>query len=82
MSESNVRRAPTIAVMVTMVAIIIAVASSLGVPFVISTPPNAMAAGRGLQSGDLIVPGLILMVGGCILIALTGPSVLGAVGIR
>lgn len=63
-------------------AIIIAVASSLGVPFVISTPPNAMAAGRGLQSGDLIVPGLILMVGGCILIALTGPSVLGAVGIR
>ena len=62
--------------------IIIAVASSLGIPFVISTPPNAMAAGRGLQSGDLLVPGLILMVGGCIIIALTGPWVLGAVGIR
>ena len=62
--------------------IIIAVASSLGVPFVISTPPNAMAAGRGLRSGDLLVPGLILMVGGCIIIALTGPWMLSAVGIR
>ena len=62
--------------------IIIAVASSLGVPFVISTPPNAMAAGHGLPSGDLLVPGLTLMVGGCIIIALTGPWVLSAVGIR
>ena len=62
--------------------IIIAVASSLGIPFVISTPPNAMAAGRGLPSGDLLVPGLILMVGGCIIIALSGPWVLSAVGIR
>ena len=63
-------------------AIIVAVAASLGVPFVISTPPNAMAVGRGLRSGDLLLPGLALMIGGCILIALTGPWVLRAVGVR
>ena len=63
-------------------AILVAVACSLGVPFVISTPPNAMAVGRGLRSTDLLVPGLLLMIGGCILIALTGPWVLRAVGVR
>jgi sodium-dependent dicarboxylate transporter 2/3/5 len=63
-------------------AILVAVACSLGVPFVISTPPNAMAVGRGLSSSELLVPGLLLMVGGCILIALTGPWVLSAMGVR
>jgi sodium-dependent dicarboxylate transporter 2/3/5 len=42
-------------------AIIIAVATSLGIPFVVSTPPNAMAVAAGLQPKDLVVPGLILM---------------------
>ena len=63
-------------------AILVAVACSLGIPFVISTPPNAMAVGRGLRSSDLLVPGLILMIGGCIVIATTGPWVLRAVGVR
>ena len=63
-------------------AILVAVACSLGVPFVISTPPNAMAVGRGLRSSDLLVPGLLLMVGGCIVIALTGPWVLRLMGVR
>ncbi|MBC8086776.1 MAG: anion permease, partial [Phycisphaerae bacterium] len=62
-------------------AIIVAVAASLGIPFVVSTPPNAMAVAGGLKPTDLLIPGLILMVGGCVLIALTGHWVLRAVGI-
>ena len=62
-------------------AILVAVSSSLGVPFVISTPPNAMAVASGLQSRELLVPGLLLMVAGCVLVATTGPWVLHAVGI-
>ena len=63
-------------------AILVAVSTSLGVPFVISTPPNAMAVGTGLlRSRELLLPGLVLMLGGCVLVALTGPSVLRALGI-
>lgn len=63
-------------------AILVAVAASLGIPFVISTPPNAMVYGEGgLQSRDLLVPGMIIMVLGCVVITLTGPFVLGLLGI-
>jgi sodium-dependent dicarboxylate transporter 2/3/5 len=63
-------------------AIIVAVSTSLGVPFVISTPPNAMAVGTGLlRSRELLVPGLVIMLGGCVLIALTGPFVLRILGV-
>lgn len=62
-------------------AILIAIAASLGVPFVISTPPNAMAASGGLKSTDLLIPGLVVMLGGCLLIALTGKWVLELVGV-
>ena len=63
-------------------AIIVAVSTSLGVPFVISTPPNAMAVGTGLLgSRELLVPGIVIMLGGCVLVALTGPTVLRAFGI-
>lgn len=64
-------------------AVMIAMAASMGVPFVISTPPNAMAYGEGgLRSSDLLIPGLLLMLGGCLAIAATGPAILGAAGIR
>ena len=62
-------------------AIVVAVATSLGMPFVISTPPNAMAFGAGLKARDLLVPGLVIMLVGCLLVAFTGPLVLRAVGI-
>lgn len=63
-------------------AILIAVAASFGIPFVISTPPNAMVYGEGgIKSSDLLSPGLVLMLLGCLLVALTGPSVLRFVGI-
>ena len=63
-------------------AIIVAVSTSLGMPFVISTPPNAMAVGTGgLRSGELLLPGMIIMLGGCFLVALTGPAVLRVLGI-
>jgi sodium-dependent dicarboxylate transporter 2/3/5 len=64
-------------------AIIVAVSTSLGVPFVISTPPNAMAVGTGLlRSRELLIPGIVIMLGGCLLVALTGRVVLRALGIH
>lgn len=63
-------------------AILIAVAASLGVPFAISTPPNAMVHGEGgVTQADLLLPGLVLMVLGCLLVSATGPFVLGLLGI-
>lgn len=61
--------------------ILIAIAASMGVPFVISTPQNAMVYGEGVRSSDLLVPGLILMIVGCLLVAFTGPFVLRLMGI-
>lgn len=63
-------------------AVVIAVATSLGIPFVVSTPPNAMAVAGGLRARDLALPGFLIMIGGCLFIALTGPLVLRAAGIR
>ncbi len=63
-------------------AILIAISASLGIPFVISTPPNAMVYGEGgITFSDLAIPGLILMILGCIVVSLTGPKVLNLVGI-
>ena len=63
-------------------AILIAIAASFGIPFVISTPPNAMIYGEGgITFSDLAVPGLILMILGCVLVSTTGPLVLKMVGI-
>jgi sodium-dependent dicarboxylate transporter 2/3/5 len=63
-------------------AILIAIAASFGIPFVISTPPNAMIYGEGgITFSDLAVPGLILMILGCVLVSTTGPLVLNLVGI-
>ncbi len=63
-------------------AILIAISASLGIPFVISTPPNAMVYGEGgITFSDLAIPGLILMILGCVLVATTGPAVLNLLGI-
>lgn len=63
-------------------AVLIAIAASLGVPFVISTPPNAMVYGEGgITFSDLAIPGLVLMILGCAVVSLTGPQVLNLVGI-
>jgi solute carrier family 13 (sodium-dependent dicarboxylate transporter), member 2/3/5 len=63
-------------------AILIAISASLGTPFVISTPPNAMIYGEGgITFADLAIPGLILMILGCVLVSLTGPFVLNLAGI-
>jgi len=63
-------------------AILIAVSASFGIPFVISTPPNAMVFGQGgVKFGDLFWPGIVLMVAGCFLVSLTGQAVLNFVGI-
>ena len=63
-------------------AILIAIAASLGIPFAISTPPNAMVYGEGgVTFSDLAIPGIVLMILGCIFVSLTGPFVLNLVGI-
>jgi sodium-dependent dicarboxylate transporter 2/3/5 len=63
-------------------AVIIAISASFGMPFTISTPPNAMAYGAGgLTARDLLWVGLPLMLFGCALVALTGPPVLHLLGL-
>ncbi len=62
-------------------AIVIALAASFGMPFVISTPPNAMAVGEGLPSRELLRVGLPMMLLGCALLALAGPVLLRLFGI-
>ena len=63
-------------------AILIAISASFGMPFVISTPQNAMAHGEGgLRASDLLYLGLIEMVVGCAIVSLTGRAVLSFVGI-
>lgn len=59
------------------VAVLIAVAASLGIPFVISTPINAMIHGEGgIRARDFLIIGAPLMIMGCLLLALTGFYVL------
>lgn len=60
--------------------ILVALAASFGMPFVTSTPPNAMVVGAGAHGGDLLWPGLVLMAGGCGVLTFTGTWVLGAYG--
>lgn len=63
-------------------AVLVALGASMGVPFVVSTPPNAIVYGQGgLSARDLSVPGMVLMVVGCLLLAFTGPMVLRWVGV-
>jgi sodium-dependent dicarboxylate transporter 2/3/5 len=63
-------------------AILVAISASFGMPFLISTPPNAMAFGEGgVRFGDLFWPGIVLMIGGCLVVSLTGRAVLNLAGI-
>jgi sodium-dependent dicarboxylate transporter 2/3/5 len=63
-------------------SILIAVASSFGIPFIISTPPNAMVYGEGgVRFKDLFVPGIVLMLLGCLVVSLTGRFILNLAGI-
>lgn len=63
-------------------AILVAIAASFGMPFVISTPPNAMVYGEGgVKFTDLFIPGIILMLIGCLIISLSGQMVLNFAGI-
>jgi sodium-dependent dicarboxylate transporter 2/3/5 len=62
--------------------VIIAIAASFGMPFTISTPPNAMVYGEGgLKASDLLWVGLTIMLVGCTLVALTGVFVLQRLGV-
>ncbi|NJM52940.1 MAG: hypothetical protein HC846_05815 [Blastocatellia bacterium] len=55
------------------VAVLVAIAASLGIPFIISTPINAMVHGEGgLKAKDFFVLGFPLMILGCLVLALTG----------
>lgn len=72
----------TAVVPVPSTAILIAISASFGIPFVISTPQNAMAYGEGgLRFNDLFTPGIVIMILGCAIVSLTGRHVLNFVGI-
>jgi sodium-dependent dicarboxylate transporter 2/3/5 len=59
------------------IAVIVAIATSFGMPFAMSTPPNAMAYGEGgLKASDLLVVGVPTMLVGCAVLALTGQAAL------
>ena len=87
----SVRRSPASAIVITIAmgiapspatAVLVALGASMGVPFVISTPPNAMVYGQGiLRPRDFLIPGMILMVLGCVLVAFAGPLVLRWAGV-
>jgi sodium-dependent dicarboxylate transporter 2/3/5 len=62
-------------------AIMIALGASLGMPFTISSPPNALAAGRGLGSWPLLALGGGIMLLGCALIAASGRFALAHFGL-
>lgn len=63
-------------------SILVAIAASFGMPFVVSTPPNAMVFGEGgVRFSDLFVPGILIMLLGCLTISFTGRWVLNLVGI-
>lgn len=64
------------------VAVLVAIGASFGMPFVISTPPNAMVAGEGLRSSHIVALGLPLMILGIIVVSLTGEAVLTVLGVR
>jgi sodium-dependent dicarboxylate transporter 2/3/5 len=64
-------------------AVIVAIATSFGMPFAMSTPPNAMAYGEGgLKTSDLLVVGVPAMIVGCVVLALTGPTALTLFNVR
>jgi sodium-dependent dicarboxylate transporter 2/3/5 len=62
-------------------AILVALATGLGFPFVISTPANAMAVQQGADPRDLLRFGVPTIILGSALLAFTGPFVLGLLGI-
>lgn len=63
-------------------AVVIAIGASFGMPFPISTPPNAMVYGSGeVSSRDLLVIGLPLLFLGCAVVTFTGPPVLRLLGV-
>ena len=53
-------------------AVLVAIAASLGITFVVSTPINTMTHSEGLKAKDFLVIGFPLMSLGCLLLALTG----------
>jgi solute carrier family 13 (sodium-dependent dicarboxylate transporter), member 2/3/5 len=58
--------------------ILVALGTSLGVIFAISTPPNALVYSEGgMRAKDLFVPGIIIMLGGWILLSVVGALLLG-----
>ena len=62
-------------------AVLIALGCSLGFPFAISTPPNAMVVAQGVRSRDLLLPGAVTLVVGVALAAWLGPWWLRLAGV-
>lgn len=55
--------------------VMVALACSFGLPFIISTPQNAMAVGAGARSTDLLRVGFPMMIIGCAMLVLFRPLI-------
>ena len=55
--------------------VMVALACSFGLPFIISTPQNAMAVGAGARSSDLLRIGLPVMIIGCGVLVICRPLI-------
>ena len=60
-------------------AIVLVLGSSLSFPFAVSTPPNAMVAGLGVGSRDLMRLGILLLVLGLAILGTVGPTLAGLI---
>lgn len=56
-------------------AVMVALACSFGLPFIISTPQNAMAVGAGARPTDLLRVGFPVMIIGCAILVLCRPLI-------
>lgn len=56
-------------------AVIVALACSFDVPFIISTPQNALAVGAGTRPSDLLRVGLPVIIIGCVALVLCRPLI-------
>ncbi len=59
------------------VSIVLAISASLGIPFIISSPMNVAIRAEGVSAKDIFIPGILLLILGCVIVSLTGIEFLG-----
>lgn len=74
--------APVIGIDITMIAVVLALSTSLGMSMPISTPPNAIAYATGhVPLKSMAMSGLVVGIGGALLLAFVMPPIWLALGL-